>query len=113
MVNKALGNALRMARVRAGKSQEYYAEKLGVGQQAISRYETTGEIPPERHADVAQWYGIDPATYEIEAANDVMVLGGNVSQGDKALIKKLLMFGNRALKEELLRRLQDIEKASK
>jgi len=86
---------LKQARKAQNKSQKDFAAILGVTQQTISSWETTGDIPEDRRDEVYRLYRIDP--------DNVMP---DVSESDRELIALLLRYGNMALKEELRDKLE-------
>ena len=86
---------LKQARKAQNKSQKDFAIILGVTQQTISTWETTGDIPEDRREDVYRVYGVDPTQTDDE-----------ITDSDRELIALLLRYGNVALKEELREKLE-------
>lgn len=62
VVRKSLGEALKDHRVRCQMTQEFVAEHLGVGRQAVSKWETGASDPSTTNLlALAKLYGIDAA----------------------------------------------------
>lgn len=104
---KAVGRAIAHRRMMANLTQEQVAEKLGVGQEAISRMERGICIPTVvRLAELADIYKckLEQLVTEISDREDdqakaiLTIIGGLSSTDRRLLIEWLTLFANRLLR---------------
>lgn len=105
-LSKAIGKAIANRRTIASLTQEQVAEKLGIGQEAISRMERGVAIPTvARLAELADVYKCnldqlltEASDREDDQAKAILAIVGRLSNADRLLlIEWLKVFANRLL----------------